>query len=194
MNPTVEHWYHIIGLNARDALRDDWKFPVDVSTGIWRCDPTVALKPLWLELMKERLNAEIPSLMVFHKPANFTNHVAHIDLLTSNYKPRIFALNWLLGGLHSEMRWYKTPTKPKTVLLTPAGTPYKQWPVSELTQVDSCDIGANLTFVRTDSPHAIFTQNESRWCFSIRPVFKNRSQPTTWEDAVATFQHLLISR
>ena len=170
-----QHWFRFKDLSVDTALKPDWK-PKSLVPGIWRCVPEEKLNVDWIQYLSAKINANVNNIMLFYKPPHFNNTVAHVDLtITPGYIPRYYALNWLVDGADSEMRWYKTPLKEKAVELTPANTPYKSWPIEDVEQEDSCDIGGRLTLVRTDSPHAIFTTHQGRWCFSIRPVLLIKS-------------------
>lgn len=168
-------WYDI-KLDMSNAINETYVFPLStlLNVQVKFVQTNVIFNKLWIEYASDTLKVSIKPALVFYRPANYIEDVAHIDMDGSK-----FGLNWVIGGLGSQMSWFENKTDPMIVRYT-EGTklPYKSKKIIDLEEIDRHVIlPNNLTLVRVDIPHCIMMGSESRWCVSIRPNFKD----TTWE-------------
>jgi len=185
-------WYHFQQgtIDPAAAIRPGWKFPADLTPGIWQIDkPLDVFRAEWLLELSEIIGAKVTFSMLFYRRPWFKHQDAHIDVELSG-QSRIFAINWMIGGSGSEMRWYETPAAQAAKLeTTSANTKYQAWPTETLTLVDTYVKGTRPILVRTDIPHAIINKAEGRWCFSLRPLLD--PEPKSWDETVHLFSTLI---
>ena len=185
-------WYNLNVKSTASALNKNWSFPpTSGNYGIWSLDGQIKniFSNEWLEYMKS-IGLEIEHVMLFYRNVGLGKFGAHVDILPPGKPPLSYttgALNFVLGGDDSEMVWYKTPSVQKEVSFTVAKTPYIEWPISELEEVDRVHIGSRLMVVRTNVPHTIKMGNAPRWCISIR-LFENHK--LSWEETIDRLRSL----
>lgn len=184
--------WHRLSISTHDALRPDWSLPQVSDQQVWQVPALELFQPAWLDRMHEA-GLPISVVLLFYKPAWFSHTMAHVDMFDET-SMTVFGLNWVLGQSEGQMRWYDMPEGDdpvqwaQPVNFTKINSPYKHWPITELTEIDRCPIEDQLTLVRTDRPHAIFTGRHPRWCISARFVDPDR---LPWEQVVAKYQHLI---
>lgn len=181
-------WYQL-KIN-RPVFNSNWKFPepnhID-GNGVWRLDIRKIFSEKWLNYIK---NLKVPishQAMIFYRPAYFNTYLAHIDVNVENTDfctPS--ALNWVIEGGDSDMVWYELPTEEKEILYTVTKTPYINWPVNELKEIDRTCIQSVITLSRVDVPHSIIMRSKPRWAFSIR--LKENGEK--WNNIVDMFRDL----
>jgi len=67
------------------------------------------------------------------------------------------------------MVWYELPNKKLEIMYTDAGSPFVEWPIKDLKEIDRYSIKENeIVLVRTDVPHQIEMKEQPRWCVSMR--------------------------
>ncbi len=176
-------WYEL-NIDTSGAIVPGWTPPTGSGDQpkIWYGDAGEVVSDKWIDYLGT-LGLCPKSAMVFYRPALCSNDVAHIDTMNRFPDRSVTAsINWVIDGAGSSMRWYQTPEGDAGIRWTPAGTPYRAWPVTSLNEIDAREIGSIPTLVRVDIPHAIMVGNRPRWCISIR--FKDNF--ASWCDAVAT--------
>jgi hypothetical protein len=165
----------------------EWVFPKpnNVNNGVWRLENEIVFDKDWLNCIKELDISLSKYAMVFYRPANFNTNYAHIDInVDDTTKSTVLGLNWIIGGEDSEMVWYELPNDNKNLSYTVANTPYVNWKMGELKEVDRCRIHSKLTLVRVDVPHGIIMRNSPRWAFSLRLSGNKKN----WDEAVSFFK------
>jgi hypothetical protein len=195
-------WYHL-DLDISNAFKADY----DMLAHRWSIrkipNPSDIFAADWLKYMGSR-GIPISGAMMFHRPIGDPAVTAHIDVRIAadggiarnadNQKPglRAFAINWVIGGRDSEMSWYRMPERTPDVNYTSANTPYIEWPVKELVEIDRCCIQSQPTMVRVDVPHAISVKDEARIAISVR----SNGIPNDWNSGVnyLRYKKILIER
>lgn len=171
------------------VINSQWNFPTPNNSsgnGVWRLNIRDIVDAEWLKYI-EKLNIPIVNhAMLFYRPSNFNTNFAHIDIKVGSVDCDISGLNFVVGGEDSDMIWYELPKKEKKILYTVAETPYINWPIDELKEIDKTRIQSNLTLVRVDVPHAIIMGEKPRWAISIRL----KGNIKTWDKMVEMFQTL----
>jgi hypothetical protein len=178
-------WYHL-NLNVENAISKDWQFPKDDGfwggIGVWTFTKDKIFNSDWVQYMSD-IALPIKTSVLFYREPNLVDDKAHVDLLGGegdDVAKTYLGFNWVFGGKGSEMIWYDLPPGEKKVNLTPAGSRYLSWPISELVEIDRCSIQNIPTLVRVEYPHSISVGNESRWCISARTSLHD----LTWDEAV----------
>jgi hypothetical protein len=102
-------------------------------------------------------------------------------------------LNWIIGGSDSFMTWYEPSKNPIKVGFTNINTPFVDWPISSLKELDRCNIKNKLTLVRTDFPHNVEMGDDPRWCVSFRLA---NPEKYPWDSIVSMLRDkkLLVER
>lgn len=123
----------------------------------------------------------IGNAMLFYRPAMTVDTEAHVDIIPRNPEKCVAsAINIVIGGNGSTMRWYDLPTDSREIRWTRAKTPYLSWPITSLEELDRCPIGLSPILTRVDRPHAVFVGDHERWCVSMR----FSSSFGSWDSAV----------
>jgi hypothetical protein len=190
-------WYSL-NIDFSNALKKDWvwEIPDFKNPSIQYTRPSRIFNFEWLNYMKS-IGVPIHFVMLFYKSPTYNFPRAHIDVSQVDVKTNkslsymTYAINWVIEGHDSEMKWYNLPKESSNVKYTSANNPYIDWPISTLTEIDSANIQNLFTLVRTDIPHSVHVNNKSRWSISVRS-----SSLFTWEDSVDHFRskNLLIER
>jgi hypothetical protein len=178
-------WYPCT-FDLQAGIDPDWNWPEynPKFPKVWRLTPEQVFASSWLDQMQNR-DLPVLSVLLFYKPARFTNWAAHIDTYFQDpTKPSIAGFNIVYDGEGSESVWYQLPTNNGVQRRTVAGTPFFEWPISELEEIERCKLGASTIMVRTDIPHAIVVGPAPRRCLSLRFDIEH----ATWENAVADYQ------
>ena len=189
-------WYSL-NIDFSNALRKDWVWEIpDLKKTSVQCVNTQLFKMFnseWLNYMKS-IGVPIDYVMLFYRIPKVYSRMAHVDVSGNKnlitYVP--YAINWVIEGQDSEMKWYNLPEEHQNVKYTMANTPYLDWPVYKLNEIDTINSQNSFTLVRTDIPHSVHTNEKSRWSISVR----SSSSLFTWEDSVDHFRskNLLIER
>lgn len=135
----------------------------------------------------------IGNAMVFYRPSMTVDTEAHVDVIPKNPERCVAsAINIVIDGAGSTMRWYDLPKENREIRWTRAKTPYLSWPIASLREIDSCPISFSPVLTRVDLPHAIFVGGQERWCVSMR----FSSSFGSWESAVEklSLAGLIINR
>ena len=185
-------WYSL-NIDFSNALKKYWvlEIPDLKRSPIQSTHARTLFRDEWLYYMKS-IGVPIRFVMLFYRSPKSYSEMAHVDVRTNkslSYAP--YAMNWIIEGQDSEMKWYNFPEEQQNIKYTMANTPYLSWPVSTLTEIDSANIQNSFTLVRTDIPHCVQVNEKSRWSISARS-----SSLFTWEDSVDHFRskNLLIER
>ena len=187
-------WYEL-NIDVSSALRKDFILPtVPPNTNItsWVYKPSEVLTQEWLNCIKT-VGYEVSIVQIFWKKPNCVQSTAHLDVHNNDdTKPCTFGLNWTIGEPDSTMKWYSLPSCGYTVKRNSANTAYADWPVSELTEIDSHNVKNKITLVRTNVPHEVNTGPLERWCISVRV----NSYKLTWENIIEDLRlkKILIER
>jgi hypothetical protein len=200
-----EHCWYNLNLDVSNAIRPGF----DMGDQTWTVKRIMNISDMftadWLEYMSD-LGMPITATMMFQRQVNTVQSSAHVDVMISDKQTpesllkqtpicRNFAINWVIGGRDSEMKWYNLPGIPNdgsTVQFNLANTPYMNWPITELTEIDRCCIQSQPTMVRVDMPHAIEVKDEPRIAISVR----TNGLPNDWQIAINYLRdkQLLIER
>jgi hypothetical protein len=93
------------------------------------------------------------------------------------------------------MVWYRPPNelRDEDVIWTRAKTPYIAMRYDQVTEIERCHVGSEVTLVKTDLPHAILMGDEHRWCISARTSFLDNHQ---WDRILELLRskNLLVER
>jgi hypothetical protein len=188
-------WY-TLDIDISNALRKDWEWNIPESSTLdVKIENTRIFNQDWLDYMQS-IGIPVVRAMLFYRNSMCIQKNAHVDLRGPDSNGNIsyinYAMNWVLGGKDSEMIWYNLPDKNIDVKYSMANTPYIQWPISTLEEIERVNIQNSLTLIRTDIPHSIQVQSEPRWCISARSDISGYS----WQQAVDHFRskNLLIER
>lgn len=176
-------WYNL-GLAPGSMTRPEFKFPEKPEiVKSWDYKPEDVLKVERLEELRAR-NFKPLRVMLFYKKAFFSHTYGHLDMLMDTGLPNTYALNWVVGGKNSVMRWYERPATPPDVSEYKGliDSSYIQWPITELKLIDEAHI-QEPTLVRVNVPHSLHCGNEERWCFSLR--IEKEDALGSWEQACA---------
>lgn len=145
-------------------------------------------KDEWIKYLEDIVGLKYNSALVFYRKSNYQHRAAHIDISGDTQdNDRIFALNWILSKPDlSKMRWYKpVDFNNEDMLITPAGTPYLEWPIDQLEEYgDYCTIENIPTICRVDVPHDVEMGTERRISLSIR--FDRHL--TNWNNVIRHFE------
>jgi hypothetical protein len=139
------------------------------------------------------LGFNLTGMILFFRDANLPAHSAHVDIRKDdNHGCAIYAINWLLDTEDdSEMVWYDMPDTLGQDKVSEAGTLYKAWPLSEVSdlEISRCTIKNIPTLVRVNIPHTIIVGSRPRWAISVR--FSIEDLVKTWDDAVDKHRQLI---
>jgi hypothetical protein len=190
-------WYNI-NLEVSNALDSNFKWPThspnQPNLECWGYRPSDILNKDWIEYSRS-LGLEWGFIQIFWKRPNLVHNTAHLDVYDgTNSTAWPFALNWTVqGGDGSTMLWYNLPDNNFKIKYSSANTPYADWPLSELTEIDRYNVGKKCTLVRTGVPHEVNTGPQERWCISAR--LKN-GNAVSWEQIVNSLRSkkLLVER
>jgi hypothetical protein len=180
----TEKYSYETNIDVTNALRHDWRLPPAESANVINYKPLDVFNQEFLTMMNNR-GVPIEWVLCFARPAWFQHKTAHIDVVESS-RIECSALNIVIDGAYSDMRWYNMPDDvdiPRLInnlSTTPSGVPYIQFPLNGLREIYRAQIGFSLNLVRTDIPHAIFVKDRPRWCLSLR----NRYVRNSWEESV----------
>jgi hypothetical protein len=187
-------WYSL-DIDISNALRKDWEWNIPESSTLdVKTENIQIFNQDWLDYMRS-IGIPVVRAMLFYRNSMSTQKNAHVDLSGPDSNGNIsyvnYSMNWVLRGKASEMIWYNLPGENVNVKYSMANTPYIQWPVSTLEEIERVNIQNSLTLIRTDIPHSIQVQAEPRWCISARSA-----SWFTWQQAVDHFRskNLLIER
>jgi len=121
------------------------------------------------------------SVLLFYKPPWFSNWAAHIDTYFNDPgRPSVAGFNTVFDTDDSDFVWYETPAINGATKRTMAGTPFFEWPITQLREVTRHCLGPGMTMVRTDIPHAIAVRSQARKSISFRIDIQHDS----WQEAV----------
>lgn len=186
---TEHYWYQTkleFGLNPYYVF-PDYEIP---NPNWWIISPDKIISP---ETIKKflHLDLHIDTVALFYCPPNCSPTHAHADYSKNINGLLSSAFNYVIDGFGSKMVWYTPLIKPHKVEIQKSNSIKGKWPkfylnweinTEELLEKASYKItGNNLTMIRVDVPHAVFTKNQSRWCISIR--FKNTNS-LSWKDSI----------
>jgi len=182
-------WYKL-NIDMSYAFRQGWTFPeiYDEQYGWWLFkDLSDIFSKEWIDMMAEA-TLIVNSCIIFYREVGLERTFAHKDTDIPG-----IGFNWVIGGKDSCMVWYELPKELPIARSTRGNTPYLDWPISQLSEIERCNISNDLTMVRVDLPHTIIMGSEPRWCISIRINF---SKDLEWNDIVNYMRskNLLIER
>ena len=178
---------YALKVDTTNFLNPAFHFPKITEQNLqnWLYSPKEILSEEWIGYTRT-LGLNWVSAVVFWKRANLIHSTAHLDVFTDITKVCQYGINIAIGGKDSVMMWYELPDGSYPIKYTPnAGTPYTNWPVSMLTEVERSHVGNNLTLVRTGIPHEVNTGVEDRWCISLR---LSDMAISDWNEIVSNFR------
>jgi hypothetical protein len=192
-------WYKL-KIDTSNALINPWPLiPKIPNYGIWIQPKESIFNKEWMDYVESLGLALSSRSMVFYRGPNWNTQYAHLDVEvykdSENEIPLVcYGVNWVLKGEDSSMVWYDMPDKKYEVLYTEAKTPYINFKIETLNEIDRCNIQLEPVLVRVDIPHSISVGNEERWCISAR--FKKHIRNMSWDSVVELFRskNLLIER
>jgi len=183
---TDSNYCYRTNIDMSQAFKLGYQLPnVGMYKEIWNIKPPDMFNQTWLDNMI-RYGIPVEWVLLFYRPAHIQTDSAHIDSYGTNGEIPVSALNWIIGGRGSEMRWYNNPTTPLHINYTKRGMPYIQFPIDSLEEAYRTNIGNGLSLVRVDIPHAVFIGDEPRWCISLR----NNLQLDSWYATVERLRNL----
>ena len=191
-------WYRL-NIDTVSAIKPDFKFTVpNKSLEICYYPATTIFNLAWLRDIKNK-GILIQSALVFYRGPHANAPTAHIDLARSEptsdqISVSNFGINWTIGGAGSKMVWYDDSLLNKsTVRFTESNSPFMDWPIQGLIEIDRVEVGSSLTLVKVNTPHTVLMKEEPRWCISARTNIKDN---ISWEDIVKYMRskNLLIER
>lgn len=196
-------WYKL-KIDTKNFLKDDWHWPEnpkEFKVG-QEGKPEKIFQTSAIDYLAS-IGFTVKDIMLFSRPPQYQDLSAHIDIrgtggekiirnINGEYTVK-YALNFVVGGRGSEMRWYENPPGLNTIFYTTAGTPFVSRMVETLTLIDRCEIDTMLTLTKVDQLHAITVADEPRLSISIRA---DNKEITTWDGAVNYMRskNLLIER
>jgi hypothetical protein len=189
-------WYKL-KINNSNALVDPWPLVNDGKYGIWKIKKEEIFKKEWIDYMASIGLILSNYSMVFYRGPRWTTNYAHLDL-DNTFESSIplvhYGINWVLKGAGSSMVWYNTPKEKYKIKYTSANTPYVNFPVNTLTEIDRCNIELEPVLVRVGIPHSISVGDDERWCISAR--LKKVPEKMTWDEIVEFMRskNLLVER
>jgi len=185
--------WHRVNINTQDALSTSYKWIYREprflpNFRVWTVESNKLFKKSWIEYVNS-LGLELAyKSIIFYRPIGTTDQMAHIDLDANSTQDQIksvpFAINWVIGGKHSQMHWYELPEGKMHVTKNAPSVYDVKWPIEQLTKIDSVEISDQATLVRVDLPHAITNDHEYRFCISVRFNLENYQ----WDDVVKHFE------
>ena len=192
----MTHCWYQLNVDTTNAINTSWKFlPHERPLGVWYLREQDVFTKEWMDYTSS-LGLKIHSAMAFYRAPFSTAPTAHIDLYKENDTVNInsFGMNMVFGGIDSEMIWYNKPEfSISDAKYTEADTPFIDFPVKTLTEIDRGSLKNKLTLVRTDVPHTIKMGVYHRWCISARVDIPN---VVSWNEIVNELRSkkLLIER
>jgi hypothetical protein len=176
----LQNWYKTT-IDTGQALNPLWRWPtVDKNTNVWGKTPSEVFDQQWLNHLDD-LGIAVDWILIFYRPSGFQHQTAHIDVNGNEIETS--ALNLIVGGKHSEMRWYRRPDQPIKRSYNDKGIPYIPFALNQLEEIQRAELGGGLSLVRVDIPHAVFVADEPRWCISLR----SKTRFASWQSAVESF-------
>ena len=191
-----DNCYYRLTLDVSNAIREDYVFPTPATEyGIWNPPAEKIFNKVWLDYMKS-IGVPVYNAMVFYRGPNASTKETHVDISKTNpLRLTNYGINWCIGGKGSEMAWYRSPKelKDEDVIWTKAKTPYIAMKYEQVTEIERCHIGSDVTLVKTDFPHAILMKEDPRWCVSARTTFLDNHQ---WDEILTLLRskNLLVER
>lgn len=188
-----QYWYKT---NLDFSLNPNYVFPDhEISTPNWWIvspDKIISEETI-VKFLKLQLH--IDTVALFYCPSNCSPTHAHADFSKKTNDLLSCAFNYVIDGSDSKMVWYKPLINPHKVDIQKSNDIRGKWPKfylnwkitpEEIIEEDSVNItGNNLTMIRVDVPHAVFTEKQSRWCISVR--FQNTNL-LSWENSIEFMQ------
>jgi hypothetical protein len=193
-------WYKL-KIDTSHALVDPWPLvPQNPDQDqLWSCPQELIFTKEWMNYIQNLGLTFISTSMVFYRNPNYSTQYAHVDVdkvndpdFNNETSLKHYGVNWVLKGKGSSMVWYNTPDEKYQIAYTKANTPYINFKVETLNEIDRCYIQLEPVLVRVDIPHNISVGNEERWCISAR--FFNHVKEPSWDTVVELFRskNLLI--
>lgn len=173
-------WYNTT-ISTAGALRSNLTLPLLTKATLLELELTDIISDSWLNYTKS-LGFEFTQALVFFKPANYKNVLAHTDMYSPTEIGEV-AFNFTILGGSSEMCWYETPVDYNGILLcsTP-NSPYLAYEINKLTLIEKAVIPKKtLAIVNTFLPHSINVFETSRWSVSLR----GDNQIASWKDTIS---------
>jgi hypothetical protein len=191
-------WYKL-NFKIDGALKNPWPLIPTRNNGIWNPLSNSIYNQDWVSYM-ESIGLSVGShSMVFYRGSKWNTDYAHLDVedkKNSNNEIKFvsFGINWVLKGENSSMVWYNMPDGKNKIQYTPANTPYINFKIDTLNEIDRCNIQLEPVLVRVDMPHSISVGNKERWAISVR--LKSYLSKMTWDETVEYMRskNLLIER
>ena len=156
--------------------------------------------PLDLNLIDQKFKDFLASLNLyiqygryFYCPPNFT-YFYHRDVVEeqSNSIKDNVKLNFVRGGIGSEMIWYNLKPGKKTIFTKNAlGQPISQYNKEDLIEIHRANVGWP-SLIDGYTIHNLKNTIEPRQCWTITLNSLETNQRLTWDNAIEIFQDYLI--
>lgn len=196
----INNYWRNLKISTQGALRKDFIFPKPHSGhGVhWKYSPNQIFTNEWYSNFTDKVNfGGEPTIILFYCEKLETNDYAHIDI-NEKHNPVTMvpaAFNWVVGGAGSHMVWFNQQGfTEESLWYGPVDKKWKEteperhapqaaiWKVSTLNEVARLQVSTeHVTLVNTGIAHRIELGSEDRWCFSIRPPFRNSDN---WESYI----------
>lgn len=167
--------YCLSNISTNQIIKTDWLPQTTDSEPSWYyCEYTEILQESAIQMFNDFGLSPIRAA-VFYCPVNCSPDYAHVDVNHNKIRTvSAFNLVWR-SSPGSRMIWYHENENFNETEPTPDGSLRKwpkyliNWKISELNTLDVFELPSDyLTLVRTDVPHAVFTESCPRICISIR--------------------------
>ena len=202
-----DFWRHL-NISTQGAVKEDFKFPEPKKGhGVhWKYKADQVFTEEWYSNFRSRVKFDgDPSIILFYCEKIHTNDYAHIDI-NEKHDPVTMvpaAFNWVLGGAGSSMVWYdQYGFTEESLWYGPTDESWKDreperhaphaaiWKVNTLNEIGRLQVPTDhVTLVNTGIAHRIELGPEERWCFSIRPPFKDTDN---WESYINMSNEVII--
>lgn len=196
----INNFWRNLNISTHGAIKEDFKFPIpQKGHGVhWKYSPDQVFTSEWYLNFKDKVKFDgDPTIILFYCEKNRTNDYAHIDI-NEKHNPVTMvpsAFNWVVGGEGSHMVWYDQYGFTEEALwYGPVSDTWKDteperhapqaaiWKVNTLNEIARLTVPTDyITLVNTGIAHRIELGPEDRWCFSIRPPFKDSDN---WESYI----------
>jgi hypothetical protein len=137
MTPHPDYCYKT-NINIDNAFKPDWVLPgAGNVNGVWTFNAQQIFQSEWLDYMKN-IGYPVEFVHVFYRPAGFQHASAHVDI--TDKQVEVAALNWIIGGRDSVMKWYRGDQKDYELRYTENGIPFVYILFDRITEQHSTNI------------------------------------------------------
>ncbi len=183
-----------LNLEINNILNPSWEKPFSTGFYIKNFDTfdewITIFKPCFIDKLHSIL--PITRIMIFNKPANWSEESAHIDPNVLFALNIIHTLNHSLikkayQNTESYMEWFSIKEgKEKPINYSDSNTPYIKYDPKEIDLIHKECLDSSAAIVRTDIPHRIKIGYGHRTCYSFR--FSNNFKD--WSEVVNFYKNI----